>query len=99
MKLNALLMSTEDIQLKTVIDRSTGEQRQRGIVRLLVTNPTNLLDVTISPDQVSAGVHQELAKRIGKQSDFLVDYRDLSFANDEGKYVAIKGFIFVGFPQ
>ena len=99
MILNALIMSKEDIQLKTSTNRTTGEVTQRGHVRLLVTNPTNLLDVSLTPEQVAAGVPEQLKNYISKQSNFLVDYRDMAFAGDNGQHVSIKGFVFVGFPE
>lgn len=99
MKLNAIIMSQQDIQLKISVNRQTGESTQRGHFKLLVTNPTNLLDISLTPEQVKDGVPTQLQACIGKQMDFLVDYRDMAFAGDNGQHIALKNFVFVGFPE
>lgn len=99
MEIKGTLLSADDIELKTSVNRQTGEEVQRGKFRFLVSHPTALLDVTVQPEQVKSGVLDLIRGVVGKPCTMHIDYRNMSFGNDQGQHVSINQHVFVGFPE
>jgi len=99
MEIELTVMNDSDFSIKDVVDRSTGVTMKRGSFRALVMNPMNLLDIGITDNDITSGVKENLLKKAGQPQKVYVDYKDQSFADDQGKYVSIKRLVFVGFPN
>ncbi|WMN90226.1 chemotaxis protein [Vibrio parahaemolyticus] len=99
MRMEGLILDESDITQETKVDRN-GEQKTNGKLRLITTNPTDTIEVRVSPELWDNGKAGELLKRmIGKRSMFDVEHKKFSFANDDGKHVAIEGFHLYALPQ
>lgn len=99
MIIQAQILSDTDITTKTRTNPNTGEMTKTGTLRLLTFEPTEIIDVRLTADQINAGVLDDLKKAIGKPRDFKVAYRNFSFADDNGKHVAMSGFHLVESPS
>ncbi|OOF11108.1 hypothetical protein BZG82_05700 [Salinivibrio sp. PR5] len=99
MIISGQILSETDLQIKTRTNPHTGEVTKTGSMRLLTFEPTEIIDVRISTDQMNAGAIDALKKFIGKQLDFKIAYRNFSFADDNGKHVAMSGFNLVELPK
>lgn len=99
MRMEGLILDESDITQETKVDRN-GEQKTNGKLRLITTNPTDTIEVRVSPELWDNGKAGELLKRtIGKRIMFDVEHKKFSFANDDGKHVAIEGFHLYALPQ
>lgn len=99
MRMEGLILDASDIVQETKIDRN-GEQKQNGKLRLITTNPTDTIEVRISPELWENGKAGELLKRcVGNRMMFDVEHKKFSFGNDEGKHVSIDGFHLYALPQ
>ncbi|EHR6175844.1 chemotaxis protein [Vibrio parahaemolyticus] len=97
--MEGLILDASDIVQETKIDRN-GEQKQNGKLRLITTNPTDTIEVRISPELWENGKAGELLKRcVGNRMMFDVEHKKFSFGNDEGKHVSIDGFHLYALPQ
>jgi len=99
MELNGIILSSDDIELKTRVNRQTGEETQTGKFRFLVSHPSDLIDVSLSADQVKDGVAKALSALVGKQTKLHIAYRDMGFAGENGQHVSIKGFTLHQIPE
>ncbi|EJL6744747.1 TPA: chemotaxis protein [Vibrio parahaemolyticus] len=98
--MEGLILDESDITQETKLDRNSGEQKTNGKLRLITTNPTDTIEVRVSPELWDNGKAGELLKRtIGKRIMFDVEHKKFSFANDDGKHVAIEGFHLYALPQ
>ncbi|WP_080256043.1 chemotaxis protein [Vibrio parahaemolyticus] len=97
--MEGLILDASDIVQETKIDRN-GEQKQNGKLRLITTNPTDTIEVRVSPELWENGKASELLKRcVGNRMMFDVEHKKFSFGNDEGKHVSIDGFHLYALPQ
>ncbi|EHK5108027.1 chemotaxis protein [Vibrio parahaemolyticus] len=98
--MEGLILDESDITQETKLDRNSGEQKTNGKLRLITTNPTDTIEVRVSAELWDNGKAGELLKRtIGKRIMFDVEHKKFSFANDDGKHVAIEGFHLYALPQ
>lgn len=99
MKLEGLILDDSDIIQETKPARGTGEAVLVGKLKLITTNPTNTIEVKISPELWDSGKGGEVLKScVGKRMQFNVEYKEFSFGNDEGKHVALNGFHLFDLP-
>ncbi|OLF46196.1 chemotaxis protein [Vibrio parahaemolyticus] len=99
MRMEGLILDVSDIVQETKTDRN-GEQKQNGKLRLITTNPTDTIEVRVSPELWDNGKAGELLKRcVGNRMMFDVEHKKFSFGNDEGKHVSIDGFHLYALPQ
>ncbi|TOG17145.1 chemotaxis protein [Vibrio parahaemolyticus] len=97
--MEGLILDASDIVQETKIDRN-GEQKQNGKLRLITTNPTDTIEVRVSPELWENGKAGELLKRcVGNRMMFDVEHKKFGFGNDEGKHVSIDGFHLYALPQ
>lgn len=66
--------------------------KKSATFNFLTRQPMDVLKVRISPDQVDANVHQEIAKLEGQEVELLINYRDQKFQGENGQMVSINGF-------
>jgi len=99
MEIELTVMNESDFTIKDSVDRATGVSQKRGTFRALVMNPMNLLDIGITDSDIHAGVKENLLKKAGQPQKVFVDYKDQSFADENGKHVSIKRLVFIGFPN
>lgn len=97
MKIIAQILSGTDITTATK-DRD-GHKVTTGTVKLLTTDPSQIIDVAITEEQVTAGYHAMLKTIAGKGStEFMVEYRNGSFGDDNGRHRQFNGFRLVDLP-
>ncbi|MCC3818098.1 chemotaxis protein, partial [Vibrio parahaemolyticus] len=60
--MEGLILDVSDIVQETKTDRN-GEQKQNGKLRLITTNPTDTIEVRVSPELWENGKAGELLKR------------------------------------
>lgn len=100
MRIECQIMDPSDIIQETKAVFGTGEQRTSGKINLLTFHPTSTTEVKISPEMWDGGKAGELLKGIvGKRVHLDVEYKEFSFANDEGKHVSLKGFHLFALPN
>lgn len=97
MKIIAQILSGTDITTATK-DRD-GRKVTTGTVKLLTTDPSQIIDVAITEEQVTAGYHAMLKTIAGKgPTEFMVEYRNGSFGDDNGRHRQFNGFRLVDLP-
>ncbi|ELB2078491.1 chemotaxis protein [Vibrio parahaemolyticus] len=100
MKMEGLILDVSDIVQETKADRNTGEQKLNGKLRLITTNPTDTIEVRVSPELWDGGKAGEVLKQcVGSRMMFDVEYKKFSFGDDSGKHVSIEGFHLYSVPQ
>ncbi|SIR46104.1 hypothetical protein SAMN05421840_1287 [Shewanella morhuae] len=93
MKLEGLILDPSDIQIKPKVNFQTGETTNVGLLRLITTSPTQTVDVHVSADFVKDGKTLDVLKSaVGTRCQLHVEYKEMSFANSDGKHVSITGF-------
>lgn len=99
MKIEGLILDSSDISQETKSGRG-GELLQVGKFNLITTHPTDTMKVSISPELWKNGETGKLLNQcIGKRMMFEIEFKEFSFANDEGKHVALKGFHLYSLPE
>ncbi|MGU5737272.1 hypothetical protein [Aeromonas caviae] len=97
MKIIAQILSATDITTATK-DRD-GRKVTTGQVKLLCTDPSQIIDVAITEEQVAAGYHASLKTIVGKgPTEFMVEYRSGSFGDDNNRHRSYNGFRLVDLP-
>ena len=97
MKIIAQILSNTDITTTTK-DRDN-RKVTTGLVKLLCTDPSQIIDVAITEEQVTAGYHAQLKTIVGKgPTEFMVEYRNGSFGDDNGRHRQFNGFRLVDLP-
>ncbi|MBL4830174.1 MAG: chemotaxis protein [Aliivibrio sp.] len=100
MKLEGLILDVTDIQQQTKTNRASGEQTTVGVINMITTVPTSTIQVTIPADMWENGAAAELLKKcVGKRMQYAVEYREFSFANEQGKHVSLSGFHLFELPE
>lgn len=99
MKFPVTVMNQNDFEFKENKNRDTGEITQTCSFRVLVQDPLNIIQVHLTDDQIKQGIVGRLLERAGQVQDVYVDYREMKFANNEGKHVSMTRFVFIGFPE
>ena len=100
MKLEGLILDESDIIQDTKINRSTGETETMGKINLITTNPTDKIQVTVSPELWANGKAGEILKRlVGNRHQYSIQYKEMSFGDKDGKHVALNGFHLFELPQ
>ncbi|MBM4856018.1 chemotaxis protein [Vibrio parahaemolyticus] len=98
MKMEGLILDVSDITQETKVDRN-GEQKLIGKLRLITTNPTDTIEVRVAPELWGSGKAGEVLKQcVGSRMMFDVEYKQFSFANDDGKHVSMQGFHLYALP-
>lgn len=91
MKIIAQILSATDITTATK-DRD-GRKVTTGQVKLLCTDPSQIIDVAITEEQVAAGYHSSLKTIVGKgPTEFMVEYRSGSFGDATTVTAPTTGF-------
>ncbi|CAH8189099.1 Chemotaxis protein [Vibrio aestuarianus] len=99
MKIEGLLLDSSDITQETKTGRG-GELLQAGKFKLITTCPTDTMKVNVSPELWKGGESGKLLQQcVGKRMMFEIEFKEFSFANDEGKHVALKGFHLYSLPE
>jgi hypothetical protein len=100
MKLEGLILDKSDIQLKDKTNFNTGEVQKVGLIKLITTYPTQTVDVHVSVDLMKdPKALPTLQSIVGNRTQLSVEYKEMSFANSDGKHVAINGFHLFELPQ
>lgn len=100
MKIEGLIFDDADITQETKTNRSTGEALLSGKFKFLTTNPTEAIDVKVNADLWANGeAGKTLKSLVGKRHQFEIQYREMSFGNDDGKHVSLNGFYLHALPQ
>lgn len=99
MKTEGLILDPSDIRQETRISRD-GEHQTFGKLNLITTNPTNTIEVRISPELWQDGKAGEVLKTlVGNRTSFDIEYKKFSFADNDGKHVSMDGFHLYALPQ
>ncbi len=80
-----MIQDIDDIQQNTRVNGQTGEQTQVGVIKVLTSKPTQVIDVRVNADlwkEAQNGKHFE--NLVGKQFEFLVEYNQYSFTDSSG---------------
>jgi succinylarginine dihydrolase len=101
MKIEGRIPELSDIQIKPKIKNyQTSESVDVGVFRFLATSPSQILDVHVSEALVKDNKTIEALKASVDQRIILsIEYKELAFANAEGRHVEIKGFHLFEPPQ
>lgn len=100
MRMEGLILDVSDITQETKRDFNTGEEKLHGKLNLITTNPTSTIEVRIAPELWQGGESGKLLKAcVGDRMMFDVEFKKMSFANNEGKHVEIQGFHLFQLPQ
>lgn len=100
MKLEGLILDKSDIIVKDKVIHGTGEVQKVGVIKLITTCPTQTVDVHVSADFIKKPeTLQRLESVVGSRVQLGVEYKEMSFANNEGKHVAINGFHLFELPS
>lgn len=100
MKLEGLILDKTDIQVKDKTNFSSGEVNKVGLIKLITTYPTQTVDVHVSAELMkNPKTLETLNSAVGHRTQLSVEYKEMSFANNEGKHVAINGFHLFELPQ
>lgn len=76
----------EDIQQRTQTSFQTGEQVVSGEFKLLVSKPTQVIDVRMSAELWKEANHgKSLEQFVGKDIDFMIETRSYSFTTQDGQ--------------
>lgn len=94
MIVQGLIMSFTDITSKTNRDTMI----QTGSINLLVTEPTQVIQVSVSQDLVASGALNDLKGLVGKQTNFTLEFRNSSWGDDSGKHRQYSGFSLISVP-
>ncbi|HFQ5309437.1 TPA: chemotaxis protein [Vibrio vulnificus] len=98
--MEGLILDVSDITQETKRDFNTGEEKLYGKLNLITTNPTSTIEVRIAPELWQGGESGKLLKTcVGQRMMFDVEFKKMSFANNEGKHVEIQGFHFFQLPE
>lgn len=94
MKIEGRIPDLTDIQIKPKIKNyQTGESVDVGVFRFLASSPSQILDVHVSEFLVKDNKTIETLKAsVDQRITLSIEYKELSFANAEGKHVSINGF-------
>ncbi|OXX34127.1 chemotaxis protein [Vibrio sp. V09_P4A23P171] len=99
MKIEGLILDSSDIIQETKNGRG-GELLLIGKINLITTNPTDAIEVKVSPELWKGGEAGKLLTQcVGKRMTFEIQYKEFSFGNDEGKHVALNGFHLFALPE
>ncbi|ACJ29302.1 Conserved hypothetical protein [Phage Swp3] len=100
MKLEGLILDKSDIQTKQKTNFNTGEVNDVGLIKLITTYPTQTVDVHVSVELMKdPKTLQVLNGVVGTRTQLSVEYKEMSFANSDGKHVAINGFHLFELPH
>lgn len=99
MRTEGLILDESDIRQESRTNREGGVQ-VFGKVNLITTNPTNTIEVRVSPELWDGGKAGGVLKQlVGKRMMFDVEYKKFSFADDGGKHVSMDGFHLFALPE
>lgn len=98
MRVQAMILSLADITTQTRL--TDGVSKVTGKINLLVTEPTDTIEVGLSEDQIKAGFHEQLKQLVGfKPFDVLIEYRNSSWGDgNTGQHRTYTGFRLVDLP-
>jgi len=98
MRVQAMILSPSDITTQTRV--TDGVSKMTGKINLLVTEPTDTIEVSLSEDQIKAGFHERLKELVGfKPFDVLIEYRNSSWGDgNTGQHRTYTGFRLVDLP-
>lgn len=94
MKIEGQIPELSDIEIKDKITNyQTGETVKVGLFRFLLNSPSQIIDVHVSADLVKDNKSVEFLKSsVGTRVPLSIEYKEMSFANSDGKHVRINGF-------
>lgn len=99
MRTEALILDESDIRQESRISRE-GDVQVFGKVNLITTNPTNTIEMRVSPELWDGGKTGGVLKQlVGKRMMFDIEYKKFSFADNEGKHVSMDGFHLYAVPE
>lgn len=99
MRTEALILDESDIRQESRIGRDN-EVQVFGKVNLITTNPTNTIEMRVSPELWEQGKTGGVLKQlVGKRMMFDIEYKKFSFADNEGKHVSMDGFHLYAVPE
>ncbi|WP_368165812.1 hypothetical protein [Aeromonas sp. R9-1] len=97
MKVQAMILSDADITTKTA--ERDGKSVITGKINLLVTEPTQTIEVGLSEEQIKAGFHTDLKKLVGfKPFECCIEYRNSTWGDEGGKHRSYNGFRLADLP-
>lgn len=80
-----MIQDIDDIQQVSRTNQTTGEHTQSGVIKVLTSKPTQVIDVRVNVDlwkESQNGKH--FKSLVGKQFEFLVEYNQYSFTDASG---------------
>lgn len=98
MIVKGMILSKTDVQPVSKVNPKTGETKKVATLKLLVTEPTQVIDVGLNENIVAADGVNQLRALSGEYYDFNIEFKEMSFGNDAGKHVQINGFHLVTLP-
>lgn len=99
MRLEGLILDASDIIQETKKIFGTDQTQLIGKLKLITTNPTDTIEVKISPELWANGEGGKLLKNcVGERMQFNVEFKEFSFADNDGKHVAMKAFHLFDLP-
>lgn len=97
MKVQAMILGHADITTKTT--NKDGLDVVTGSVKLLVSDPSQIIDVSITEDQIKAGDHTKLKELVGRGfHEYAIEWRDSSWGDNSGRHRTYSGFRLVSLP-
>ncbi|MCE2597235.1 hypothetical protein K6Y31_20895 [Motilimonas cestriensis] len=98
MIVKGMILSKSDVQPVSKVNPKSGEAKKVGTLKLLVTEPTQVIDVGINENIIAADGINQLRALSGDYHEFTIEFKEMSFGNDAGKHVQINGFHLVNLP-
>ncbi|MET1280801.1 chemotaxis protein [Vibrio cidicii] len=100
MRMEGLILDASDVTQETKRDYTTGEEKLHGKLNLITTNPTSTIEVRIAPELWRGGeAGKLLTSLVGKRTMFDVEFKKMSFGNEQGKHVEIQSFQLYQLPD
>ena len=97
MIVKGMIADIDDIAVDTRV--YDGQAVKTGIFKLMTKKPTAVIDVKLSPDQLEAGVVEQLKKLEGKSLDWQLDFRAGAFGDGKNQHRQFHGFRLFQLPE
>lgn len=100
MKIEALLMDAEDVQVTQSVNPQTQRTEAKCRFKLMTSKPTAVIDVSLTPDQIQTGAIQAVQACAGKKLMWEIEFRNSSFGDEKtNMHRSFTGFRLFSVPE